>query len=128
MTAKDTPSGAAIYRVFGVWAFGRVKLKLKTRSPDGSASVTNVAPHSRQMRRVNARNSNDTRVSLDPQCLQATSCSGASQWIIRPFGVSNLDAVGERADLQGIYGRPRPRQSKNYTVCKTRQLGDNHAL
>jgi hypothetical protein len=84
MTAKDTLSGAAIYRVFGVWAFGRVKLNVNARSPDGSAMVTNAAPHSRQTRRVNARNSNDTRVSLDPQFLQATSRSGASQWIIRP--------------------------------------------
>ena len=41
--------------------------------------VTNAAPQSGQIRRVNARNSNDTFVSLDPQFLQDTARSGASQ-------------------------------------------------
>jgi len=47
--------------------------------------VTKAAPQSRQVRRVNARNSNDTRVSVDPHCLHATSPSGASQWIIAMY-------------------------------------------
>ena len=69
----------AAYSDLGSCGFERVKLKVNTRSPDRSAMVTNAAPHSGQMRRVNARNSNDTRVSLDPQFLQATARSGASQ-------------------------------------------------
>jgi hypothetical protein len=42
-------------------------------------------------------------VSVDPQFLHATSLSGASQWIIARYRVSNLDAVLSRADLQGIH-------------------------
>jgi len=81
------------YLVLGVWAFGRPKRNVNARSPEGSAMVTKAAPQSRQVRRVNARNSNDTRVSVDPQLLHATSPSGASQWIIARYKVSNLDAV-----------------------------------
>ncbi|HXD20620.1 MAG TPA: hypothetical protein VN654_26570 [Vicinamibacterales bacterium] len=58
---------------------------MNARSPVGSAMVTKAAPQSRQVRRVNARNSNDTRVSVDPHCLHATSPSGASQWIIAMY-------------------------------------------
>lgn len=87
------------YLVLGVWALGRVKWNVNARSPEGSVRVTNAAPQSRQTRRVNARNSNDTRVSLDPQFRQAISRSGASQWIIAAYCESNLEAAREYADL-----------------------------
>jgi hypothetical protein len=101
MTAKDTLSPRG-YLVLGVWALGRLKWNVKARSPDGSAMVTNVEPQSRQTRRVNARNSNDTRVSLDPQLRQATSRNGASQWIIGRYPMSNLGAALRCADFSMI--------------------------
>jgi hypothetical protein len=43
------------------------------------ATVTNVWPQARQTWRVNARNSNNIRVSLEKQPVQATLLDRASQ-------------------------------------------------